>query len=272
MSVEKSNLIPLVLAVLLAGATVYAVNRFLVKKTMDAQEDLVRVVVASRNLSAGDPVEENALMEKVIPRSAAPSKFIRYDERERVLNLKMQNPVANGDYIVYDDVGGSGGFSDLVGEAQWAISVSLNGGAITSRLRPGDEIAIIGTYDVNEETGKIVSSMEKKPDMKTRRMTAVILPKVTILALDSSRQQGGDEFVLALEPHYAQAMIHAQEQGITLTPALRKRNVETNINRSTAGYVTDKTFDDLKNLAGNLVEIPEVPLAGNGQSGTGGGK
>ena len=253
MAGNKKNIIPLILAVVLALAAVFAVNRLIGQKTLMASEETVEVVVANRALKPGELINEGALTKKQIPRSAAPSKVVYWHQTDTILNQKMKTSVSRGDYIVLDDIGSSGGLSDMVGDGEWAISLSLNGGAITSRLRPGDEIAIIGTFNLKEVQKSTVMGQEAK--VAERRVTTVILPRVRILALDGNRQQGGDEFVLALPPQQAQMLLAAQAQGIELAPALRRQHDEKNLNRIAVGLVDMATFYKL----GEKVERTQIP-------------
>ena len=256
MAGNKKNIIPLVLAVVLALAAVFAVNRLIGQRTPMAGEEFVDVVVAARSLSAGDLINEGAFTKKRIPRSAAPSKAISWNQTAMILNQKMKAPVSRGDYIVLDDIGVGRGLSDMVGDGEWAVSISFNGGAITSRLRPGDEIAIMGTFTLKEEKKSAVLGQEGKES--SRKITTVVLPRVRILALDGKREQGGDEFVLALPPQQAQMLLAAQAQGIELAPALRRPHDESNLNRTTVGLVDMKTFYDLAKGV-ERTNIPIVP-------------
>ncbi len=256
MAGNKKNMIPLVLAVVLALAAVFAVNRLIGQKAPMSGEEMIEVVVAARNLAPEELINEGAVTKKLIPRSAAPSKAIGWNQNSMILNQKMKASVSRGDYIVLDDIGVGRGLSDMVGDGEWAVSISLNGGAITSRLRPGDEIAILGTYTLREKKKSSVVGQESKE--VSRKITIVILPRVRILALDGNRQQGGDEFVLALPPAQAQMLLAAQEQGIALSPALRKPHDESNLNRTTSGLVDAETFNNLA-VGVERTLIPAVP-------------
>ena len=256
MAGNTKNIIPLVLAVVLALAAVFAVNRLIGQKTSTSGEEMVAVVVAARNLAPEELINEGAFTRKVIPRSAAPSKAIGWNQTAMILNQKMKTSVSRGDYIVFDDIGVGRGLSDMVGDGEWAVSISLNGGAITSRLSPGDEIAIVGTFMLKEKQKSNIVGQEGKE--VSRRITTVILPQVRILALDGNKQQGGDEFVLALPPKQAQLLLAAQEQGISLSPALRRPHDETNLNRTTTGYVDAETFNHLAQGVERTL-IPDVP-------------
>ena len=256
MAGNKKNIIPLVLAVVMAIAAVFAVNRLIGQKTPMAGEEVIEVVVAARSLKPGELINKEAFAPKPIPRSAAPSKAIVWSQAAMILNQKMKNPVSQGDYIVLDDIGVGRGLSDMVGDGEWAVSISLNGGAITNRLRPGDEIAIIGTFTLKEEKKSAVLGQSEKES--SRKITTVILPLVRIIALDGNRQQGGDEFVLALPPQQAQMLLAAQSQGIELSPALRRPNDENALNRTAVGLVDMKTFYDLAKGV-ERTNIPVVP-------------
>lgn len=204
MAGSKNNMIPLVLAVILALAAVFAVNRLISQRSFMAGEEMIDVVVATRSLTAGEMILDGAVTRKRIPKSAAPMKAISWSQVDMIMNQKMKVPVSQGDYIVLDDIGVGRGLSDMVGDGEWAVSISLNGGAITNRLRPGDEIAIIGTFTLKEEKKSAVLGQDGKES--SRRITTVILPQVRIIALDGGKQQGGDEFVLSLPPQQAQML------------------------------------------------------------------
>ena len=159
MTGSKKNIIPLVLAVVLAMAAVFAVNRLIGQKAAANSEEMIEVVIAARDLHPEELINAGALTKKVIPRSAAPSKAIGWNQNAMILNQKMKTAVSRGDYIAFDDIGVGRGLSDMVGDGEWAVSISLNGGAITSRLRPGDEIAIMGTFTLTEKKKSSVQVM-----------------------------------------------------------------------------------------------------------------
>ncbi len=166
-----------------------------------------------------------------------------------VLNQELVRPLPEGSYIQLGDVNVGGGLSELVANNKWAISVSLNGGAISRRLRPNDHIAIVGSFDVTEEIKKVGPINQTVPAagpiIRKRKVTTVILPDVRILALDGTRQQGGDEFILELPPQEAQVLLAAQAKGIELSPALRKTGDDSNRDRVAVKLVDDETFNKL---------------------------
>lgn len=256
MAGNNKNIIPLVLAVVLALAAVFAVNRLIGQKEAQNAEEKVAVAVANRNLLPNEIINQAAIRRKLVPLSAAPSKAVRWNKSSLLLDQPIKRPISRGDYISLDDIGDSRGLSAMIGDGEWAVSISLNGGAITSRLRPGDEIAIMGTFTLKETRKSAV--VGSKVEEVSRKITTVILPQVRVLALSESTQQGGDQFVLALPPKQAQMLLAAQEQGISLSPALRKPHDESNLNRTTTGLVDEETFNNLAQGVERTL-IPAVP-------------
>ena len=121
-------------------------------------------------------------------------------------------------------------------------------------IESADQVTII--TNLKEEKKSAVLGQNEKAS--SRKITTVILPQVRIIALDGNRQQGGDEFVLALPPQQAQMLLAAQAQGIELAPALRRPHDESNLNRTTIGLVDMKTFYDLTKGV-ERTNIPVVP-------------
>lgn len=249
-------MIPLILAVILGLSAVYAVNRLVLQKNAMAEEEMVEVVAAARDLNPGDVLTEGAFTKKRISHTARPSKAILWSQIPIIRDRKLNMPVTEGDYILLDDVNSGRGLSDIIGEGEWAISVSFSSGAVTKSLRPGDEIAILGTF--NSETVKKAAVAGQKPTVERRKVTVVILPKVRILSLADNKQQGGDEVVLALPPTHANTLLAAQAQGVELYPALRKTHDDSNLNRLDTGIVSSATFSKLVEGVNDVV-IPHIP-------------
>ena len=252
MAGSKNNMIPLVLAVILALAAVFAVNRLISQRSFMAGEEMIDVVVATRSLTAGEMILDGAVTRKRIPKSAAPMKAISWSQVDMIMNQKMKVPVSQGDYIVLDDIGVGRGLSDMVGDGEWAVSISLNGGAITNRLRPGDEIAIIGTFSASSENESII--VGAKSNARKKRITTTILPRVRIISISG---ESNSNIVLALSPEQAQLLIDAQRVA-SLYPVLRRPGDNTNIDRLKTGMVDSVTYDKL--LSGQKrIEVPAIP-------------
>ena len=206
---------------------------------------MIEVIVTTRVMTEGEVILEGALTKKQVRRQDAPPQFIEAKVASVLYNQKLLHDLPSGAYVTRDVIVQGTGLSDMIHEGEWAVSISLNGGAITSRLRPGDEIAIIGSFNFKVESNQTADFEEENTKTEQRQFTTVILPRVRIIALDGKRDQGGDDFVLALPPEQAQSLIAAQAHGVELSPALRRPHDPTNLKRSTLGRVEDNTFGRL---------------------------
>jgi Flp pilus assembly protein CpaB len=260
---SRNNFIPLILAVVLAIGAVFLVQRQLNQKEMTSVvEEKVDLVITTRDLKEKDIIKKEDCKANPVPRSAVPPRAVLWSQLDMVLNQELVRPLPEGSYIQLGDVNVGGGLSELVANNKWAISVSLNGGAISRRLRPNDHIAIVGSFDVTEEIKKVgpinQTAPAAAPIIRKRKVTTVILPDVRILALDGTRQQGGDEFILELPPQEAQVLLAAQAKGIELSPALRKTGDDSNRDRVAVKLVDDETFNKLVKDV-ETITVPATP-------------
>ncbi len=245
------NVIPLILAVVLGMAAVFGVKHVLAERET-TQTAMIEIVAAAQDVPLNSMLTENSLMKKVAPRNALPAKAIPWEQRQMLLKQKTLRVIPHGDYIQWSDVGTSGGVSDLIGEGEWAVSVPFSDSAIASSLRPGDEIAIIGTFSASPENETIVVGSNQNKAKK--RITATILPRVRIISIGG---ESGSTIVLSLNPEQAQLLIDAQRVA-NLYPALRRPHDDTNIDRLKTGMVDSVTYDKL--LTGQKrIELPAVP-------------
>lgn len=243
------NFIPLILAVILGLAAVFGI-RHLLSERETASAAMVEVVIAAQDFPANTALTESVLAKRDVPRSAVPAKAIPWAQRDLIIRQKSLRKVLRGDYIQWSDLGRSDGVSSLIGEGEWAISVPFSDTAIASQLRPGDEIAIVGTFD-----GR---SVQTGGDSKASRgaVTATILPRVRIISVSG---ENNATIMLSLKPEQAQLLIDAQRVA-SLYPALRRPNDDTNIDRLKTGMVSPLTYEQL--LSGQkLIELPAVPDA-----------
>lgn len=254
------NFIPLVLAVLLGLAAVLAVGRLL-KERNKAKEKTTTVVAVARDVAAGDVLTADTIMKKEVPVSARPVQAIFWSRSEVVVGQKAMRAIAQGDYVLLSDVGLSRSMADIVGEGEWAVSLSVPQGGIARIVQPGDEVAVIGTFRISSQ----VKSADLSAGIKevSKEATMVLFPRVRVLdvgALSSTRggeETGGGEIILALPPQQAQVLVAAQRKA-QLTLALRRPGDEAAINRIDPGMVDEQTFDNL--LQGmESVRMPKVP-------------
>ncbi len=251
------NFIPLILAVLLGLAAVLAVGRLL-QARKQADEKTTTVVAVARDITAGEVLSSDALMEKRIPLSARPAQAIFWPRAEMVVGQKALRSVAQGDYLLLPDVGLSRSMADIVGEGEWAVSLTVPAGGIARIVQPGDEVAVIGTFRIKSQVSS--ADLAAAPEEVAREATMVLFPRVRVLdvgALSAGGDVSAGELILALPPQQAQVLIAAQAKA-RLTLALRRPGDDAAINRIDTGMVNEETFDKL--LQGlESFEMPKVP-------------
>jgi Flp pilus assembly protein CpaB len=254
------NFIPLVLAVLLGLAAVLAVGRLL-KARNQAKEKTTSVVCVARNITAGDVLTADSVMEKKIAVSARPAQAISWTRSEIVVGQKAMRSISQGDYVLLSDVGLSRSMAEIVGEGEWAVSLSVPAGGIARIVQPGDEVAVIGTFRIKSKVKS--ADLSAAPEEVAKEATMVLFPRVRVLdvgAMGSVRgaeDVGAGEIILALPPQQAQVLIAAQRKA-ALTLALRRPGDEGAVSRLDTGMVDEMTFDNL--LQGmESVQLPKVP-------------
>ena len=248
------NFIPLILAVVLGLAVVFGINHILADKERGATA-MVSVVAAAQNIPTGGVITNSILVKKDIPKNAMPSKAVPWAHRHLLLKQKSLKVIAGGDYILWSDLGGSEGISSLIGEGEWAISVPFSDSAIASTLRPGDEIAIIGTF-VEKVPRNVGIDSNAGKNVESRHVTLTVLPRVRIISVSGDN---GSVVVVSLKPDQAQLLIDAQRVA-SLYPALRRPNDDSNIDRFKTGKVAPATYEKL--VSGqHTIELPAVPDA-----------
>ena len=109
------NTIPLIIAVMLGLAAVFAVSRTISRNRGDEVQK-VAVIVATKNLSAGVEIGDDDLGAIEIPRSAYIShQHVPAENRNLVTGQKLQREIARGGFILFDDVEfPSGGLSSEI--------------------------------------------------------------------------------------------------------------------------------------------------------------
>ena len=251
------NFIPLVLAVLLGLAAVLAVGRLL-QSRKQATEKTTTVVAVARDVTAGEALTSDSIMEKKVPVSARPAQAIFWSRSEMVVGQKALRSIAQGDYVLLSDVGLSRSMADIVGEGEWAVSLTVPGGGIARIVQPGDEVAVIGTFKIKSQVK--TADLSAAPEEIAREATVVLFPRVRVLdvgTLSSGGESTAGELILALPPQQAQVLVAAQGKA-QLTLALRRPGDDAAINRVDTGMVDENTFDKL--LQGlDSFEMPKVP-------------
>lgn len=250
------NFIPIILAVLLGLAAVLAVSRMIARNKLPPAEESW-VVAAQRDLKKGDAVKLDSLLKKVIPSSAQPADAILWSKRGDAVGQVLQRDVITGDYIRLSDLDLSQGMAGLVGAGEWAVTLNVGSSGIGRSIQPGDEVAVIATFD--REVVARTADTSQAPQKTTESVTLVLFPRVRVLANSAApgRGEGGSEVILALPPQQAQVLIAAQRKA-ELTLALRRLGDASAQSRSDVGVVDQSTFQEL--LKGvKSVNVPDAP-------------
>lgn len=264
------NVVPLIVAVVLALAAVYLVSRMLVQQDEDAKEDQVSVVVAARDLGAGDELLPGSCSFKSIPASAMPKNALRWENVSLIYGQKLPYRIAEGDYIQLTDLQLNVSLADCVESGRWLLPVTFSDPALVKMLMPEDEIAIIASYAENKTAAAPAAGAAPLPEeqlaaqlrIKQNRETVVLFPCVKVVGLASDkgnfREAGGSTatIFISLPPRQATILLAAQREA-ELYPMLRKRNDTSARNRRELGSVNSQTFEHIRaKLETN--ELPDV--------------
>ena len=244
------NIIPLIVAVILGLVAVFAVSRTIAGKD-ESKEQKVEVVAASRMLEEGESLSEGFIYARSVAVSSLPKQHVKWNNRNMIIGQKLVHSVAKGDYVLLSDVGGvTLSKGNIIGDGEWGVPVSFADNTLVKMLQPGDEIAIVGTYKL-QQTVKKGKDVDAGTDVIQRTVTTVIFPRVRILELT------GGGVLLSLPPQQALALTAIQQQA-DLFPLLRKTNDTKAMNRKDGGIYEDRTLTELADGL-NHIEIPAVP-------------
>ena len=259
------NIIPLIVAVVLGLAAVFAVSQIIRPNSGDKDLKYVEVVAAAKDISTKDgAIKESWLMRRQVEVASLPAKAIAWKKANMVIGQKPVRMIAKGDYILMTDIAGVEiRLSGAIADGEWAVPVTFSDAALVKFLQPGDEIAILGSFKLQEEHRKIDRS--EKPDVVERQATSVIFPCVRIVDIgkgDAVRrdEMGGGTVIVAMNPQHAATLIAAQRE-MELYPALRRPNDTSVQRRRDVGMVDARTFQELKTGL-EPISIPDVGSSG----------
>lgn len=245
------NTIPLIIAVILAAAAVFAVSKMIKPKDGEAEKQFVDVVAAAKAIAPDGEIQESWLQKRRVEVSSIPTKAIPWNQANRVVGQKSSRTIPEGDYVLLSDIAGAAPeFDMLVPEGEWAVPVTFADGALVQFLEPGMEISILGTFTVKEKVAKVDAT--ENPDEVSEEATSVVFPCVRILDIGkgdgirrAERGVGGGTIIVSLNPQQAATLVAAQRT-MDLYPALRRRSDKGSLKRRDVGIVNESTFQNLK--------------------------
>ena len=243
------NTIPLIVAVLLGLAAVFAVSKTM-KHNEKPEEKRRQVVIVTGDIAEGETVPESRVGLKWVPESAVPKNAIDASNAAFTYNQKAKRAITKGDYLQYPDLELDQSKSRALGDGQWGVPVKFADTTLLKMLQPGDDIAIVGSFTYKEavKTGK---NADAEREEVTKTVTAVVYPRVSILAVN------GGAVLLSMPPQQAIALTAIQRK-VALYPILRKKKDDNALNRMNGGKFEDSALTDMiKGL--QPIEIPLVP-------------
>ncbi len=243
------NIIPVITAVLLGLAVVFAVSKTM-NKGEETEEQKQAVLIATGEISAGEVILDGRVGVKEVPASAVPKNAIDAGNRAFTFNQKTKRLIAKGDYILYSDIELDDSKSRALGDGQWGVPVTFSDGVLLRMLKPGDDIAIVGTFIYNDKI-KLGKDADAETKTVSKTVTTVIYPRVSILEIS------GSTVLLSMPPQQAIALTAIQRRA-KLYPLLRKKDDDTALNRMNDGKFEDSALTEM--LRGlNNISIPTVP-------------
>lgn len=245
------NTIPLVLAVVLGLAAVYGVSRLIASSAAEEEKKFVYVVAAAKDITYKDgEIKDSWITRRRAEISSLPAKAIKWNQSNRVLGQVVTRTIAKNDYILSSDVSGvEVRLANAVAPGEWAVPVTFADGKLVKFLKPGDEIAILGSSSMMSVVHR--RNQSEKADVVKEDTMSVIFPCVRILdigrgdAIRRADDNPGETIILSLSPRQAMTLVAAQRK-MQLYPALRRANDVNALRRRDVGVVDEKTFRELK--------------------------
>ena len=243
------NIIPVIIAVILGFAAVFVVSKTVSKKSVNIEKTVV-VVATSRTLVPNETIVEAFIRPKKVASSSLPRQHIKWEDRNMLIGQKVLRSIPKDDYVMLSDVGLSRSMGNVIGDGEWGVPVVFSNSSLISMLQPGDEIAIIGSFNVTKQI-KSNKNVDAAAVTIRQNVTSVIFPRVRILEITKG------SVLLSLPPQQAVALTAIQRKA-ELYPLLRKTNDTKALNRKDGGVFEDSALS--KMLEGlNPIQIPSVP-------------
>ena len=249
------NMIPLIVAVVLGLAAVFAVSRALTRNVSGQYGKEVTVLVANGNLKHGNVVSSENFRKATVPATYVPKQHILGDQDASILGQTLVRDIAAGDYILWNDFGRQSSVGESVGEGEWAVPITFeNGRQVSKLLKAGDEIAVIGMFNVEEEVKSSSADASAKPESVTRLVTSVLFPQERIMGLTPD-----GSVLLSLPPQKALIAIAAQNlNSAKLFAVLRRPHDGKATSRKENGQFDCQAFSDML-MGCPKVQIPDQP-------------
>ncbi len=172
-------------ALALAGLATFAVFKYLddrekaMQAALSQQTRLVQVIVPTRNLEIGDPINNRTVSARQIPEEFVPDNALKASQFDAVDGMTVIKPVSYGRPLMRHQVKGLAGvdrFSQLLKKGERAVTI---------------EVSDVDTNSFMLETGDIIDLIlvvkEKSTKDKSKEDVTIlpILDRVTVLATET---------------------------------------------------------------------------------------
>lgn len=176
------NTIPLIIAVMLGLAAVFAVNRSLARNGK-AADRMQAIVVANRELATGARLESGVCGSVLIPESAyLPGRHVLASSIPRIEGLPVAHKISMGAHILWDDIDtGAGG--EQVGKGEFMVDVKFEDSPLVEHLKPLDEIAIAAMQTIEEEEEATDANLNVARPKRSVQRLSVLFPCVKVLGV-----------------------------------------------------------------------------------------
>jgi len=248
------NSIPIVIAVLLAVAAVFAVSKVVKENDAKTETAMVQIVVADEDLPIGGTFEEEKLAFREVPADAVPRNALLWRDVKVAWGQTVSRPIGDGETILVSDVRSQLSLADCARAGEWTIPVTFENSTLVPLLHTDDEIAILATW-------KVQADDTESSEPGGGQQTTLLMPCVRvhgIIGENGSFRDGGASattILVSLPPQEAEMLVAVQSVA-SLTPVLRKRSDESARNRSDGGVISARTFRQLRQ------NLPNVDVSG----------
>lgn len=223
------------------------------KAELDRGQQMVPVVVASRDLKIGEKIDNRNVAVRSMPREYLHKDYISPNSFDAIVGSIVTHPLGSGDPVLHANLGsmgGAGSFSDMLKKDERAVTIPVSRfDTANGFLEPGDHIDIMIT-------------MKDGP----RSRTLTLLEDVKVLATDRKLESDPREqpnytmITMGLNVKDATRLIHAQTVG-DLSVLLRGsgEGMEDSLEDD---YITiDNLVDVKQEVITTPVEVKQKPVS-----------
>lgn len=236
------NTLPLILAVLLGLAAVFAVNRSMVRSSAQTERTKA-VLVANEALDPGTVIGSGIVASKSIPVAAfMEGRHVLATQKDRIEGLRVVNRVAKNNPVLWEDLD-TKDEGERVGNGEFVVAVRFQSSPLLSRIKSGDEIAIAAMQMVPVDEKSDSTNLKEAPRSRYEQRLTVLFPCETV------REVTREAVLISAPPERALQLVVASES-FPLYPLLRRQGDTENRGVAVGGSISsrDLTVDRLSSV------------------------